>query len=324
MILQQFNSYFLLALSILSLATAVPAPDPYGDDKISVYILPGNTTFPEGIARQSNSPYFYVGSATNGDIYRGSVHRKHLTRFLTGSAYNLTSALGMKTDCKDRLYIAGGSTGTLLVFDLHTKKLLHRFSNGFSGQNETLLNDLDIDEAGNVYVTDTIQPTLFRIKASELDRPTVDLPLEKWIDLTKTMGPGGNGIVVTEDQKHLLVADIYAGEIWRVVISSRKVDKVDLGGRVIGAPDGLLIRDDILYAVNAFQVIGQFIGVIEMHPGHLTGTPVRNITSELFESPSTAAFDGEDFLVVNFQFGAIKGPAPPVLPFTVVRVPIEG
>ena len=233
MILQQINSYLLLALSILALATAVPAPDPDGNYKISVYTVPGNGTFPEGIARQPNSPYFYVGSATTGDIYRGSVYEKNLVRFLTGSTYGLLNAVGMKVDCKDRLYIAGGPTGILFVFDLSTKKLLHRFSNGF-GYNETLLNDLDIDEAGNVYVTDTFLPTLFRVTASEVDKSTVDLPLEKWTDLTGTMGPGGNGIVVTEDQKNLLVADVYAGEIWRVVISSRKVDKVDFGGVVVG------------------------------------------------------------------------------------------
>ncbi|CUS10388.1 unnamed protein product [Tuber aestivum] len=313
MILQQLNFYFLLALSILSLAAAAPAPDPNDDREISVYIVPGNETFPEGIARQPNSPYFYVGSVTTGDIYRGNIHEKHLVHFLTGSTYGLANAVGMKIDCRDRLYVAGGTTGTLFVFDLRTKKLLHRFSNGFVGMNVTLLNDLVIDEAGDVYVTDTVLPTLFRAKASEVNGPTVDLALEKWIDLTGTMGPGGNGIVVTEDQRYLLVADIYAGEIWRVAISSRKVDKVDFGGVGIGQPDGLLIRDNILYSVNSLHEIGQFIRVIKMHPGYLSGTPVRSITSGLFERPSTAAFDGNDLLVVNFQFGVEI----PVLPFTV-------
>jgi len=233
MILQQVNSYFLFALSILALVTAVPVRDSYDDHEISVYIVPGNATYPEGIARQPNSPYFYVGSALTGDIYRGSVYEKHLVHFLTGSTYGLSGALGMKIDSEDRLYVAGSFSGTLFVFDLHTKKLLHRFNNGV-GQNKTLLNDLAIDQAGNVYVTDTFLPTLFRVTATEVNKPTVDLPLEKWIDLNATMGPGGNGIVVTEDQKNLLVADINAGEIWRVVISSRKVDKVDFGGVAVG------------------------------------------------------------------------------------------
>jgi len=139
----------------------------------------------------------------------------------------------MKIDCEDRLYVAGSFSGTLFVFDLRTKKLLHRFSNGL-GQNQTLLNDLDIDQAGNVYVTDSFLPALFRVTAAEVNKPTVDLPLEKWADLTGVMGPGGNGIVVTEDQKNLLVANTLTGEIWRVVISSRKADKVDLGGVGVG------------------------------------------------------------------------------------------
>jgi len=77
-----------------------------------------------------------------------------------------------------------------------------------------------------------------------------------------------------------------------------------------------------LYSVNALHTIGEFIAVIEMHPGYLSGTPVRNITSDLFEKPSTAAFDGNDLLVVNSQFNLV--PVIPVLPFTVVRVPIWG
>ncbi|RPA98876.1 NHL repeat-containing protein [Choiromyces venosus 120613-1] len=319
MILQQLNSYFLLfALSILTLATALPSPDPDAEYKISVYIVPGNNTFPEGIARQPNSPYFYVGSVTTGDIYRGSVYEKNLVKYITGSTYGIINAVGMRVDCKDRLYVAGGPGGIVFVFDLHTKQLLHRFSNGLP-QNTTLLNDLDIDQAGNIYITDTFQPTLFRIKASDVNRQTVDLPLEKWVDTTEAFGTGGNGIVVTEDQKYLLVAaDVNAGEIWRAVISSKKIDKVNFGGAVIGVPDGLLIRKNILYSVNSRHEIGQFIQVIKMDPGNLSGTATRRITSPLFEKPSTIAFDGPDLLVVNFQYGV---PLPvPVLPFTVVRV----
>ena len=57
-----------------------------------------------------------------------------------------------------------------------------------------------------------------------------------------------------------------------------------------------------------------------MHPGYLSGTPTRNITSKLFEKPSTVAFDGNDLLAVNLQYQVEN----PVLPFTVVRVPIGG
>ena len=75
-----------------------------------------------------------------------------------------------------------------------------------------------------------------------------------------------------------------------------------------------------MYSVNAYSEIGQFIKVIQMHPGYLSGTPTRNITSELFEKPSTIAFDGNDLLAVNLQYQVEN----PVLPFTVVRVPIGG
>ena len=79
-----------------------------------------------------------------------------------------------------------------------------------------------------------------------------------------------------------------------------------------------------MYSVNGLHSIGQFIQVIEITPPYLKGKLVRRITSPLFNKPSTAAFDGEDLLVANFQYTNDVPLPPPVLPFDVVRVPIRG
>ncbi|MBG0822444.1 hypothetical protein HS048_17010 [Planomonospora sp. ID91781] len=46
------------------------------------------------------------------------------------------------------------------------------------------------------------------------------------------------------------------------------------------------------------------------------GRLLARVTDPRLHGPSTAAFDGRDLLVVNFQYGA----ASPVLPYTVVRL----
>src|SRR5689334_15373526 len=48
------------------------------------YPIPGDKTYPEGIARQHGTPYFYVGSTSDGTIYRGDIHQRATTVFLPG------------------------------------------------------------------------------------------------------------------------------------------------------------------------------------------------------------------------------------------------
>jgi hypothetical protein len=39
------------------------------------YVLPGEQVFPEGVAYQSDTGDFYVGSTTDGTVFRGNVER---------------------------------------------------------------------------------------------------------------------------------------------------------------------------------------------------------------------------------------------------------
>lgn len=222
--------YFLALLLFPHHVSSTTRPKP------SKYIVPGNNTFPEGIARQPNSQYFYVGSVITGEIFRGNIWEPNVSPFINGSAYGVVNAVGMKVTAAGHLFVAGGTSGTVFVFDVKTKQLLHRFSNGVKLQNETLLNDLDIAGDGTVYITDTFSPVVYSITPQELASPTVDLPLQGWADLNGTMGSGGNGIVVTRGGKYLLVADVFAGEIWRIDVATRVPMKVDLGEGVVCLP----------------------------------------------------------------------------------------
>jgi hypothetical protein len=77
------------------------------------YVLPGDRTFLEGLARQADSPYFCVGSTTNGTIFRGDVGNPQTSVFLPGGQDGQTSAIGMKVDAAGRLIVVGGLTGAV-------------------------------------------------------------------------------------------------------------------------------------------------------------------------------------------------------------------
>lgn len=285
----------------------------------SEYIIPGDQTYPEGIAHDPRSPYFFTGSATDGTIYRGHVSEPRAKAFIPGGRDGLTSALGMKIDDAGRLIVAGAETGKVFVFDSVTGRLLNRFTAEAEGG---LLNDLAVASNGDVYITDSFRPYLYRITRNELEHAPGDAPLKPWLNLEKTPikyteGFNLNGIVVTPDQRHLIVSKTNNSTLYRIDLRRKTAKALDLGDAKVNG-DGLLVRDDILYAVENDPQ--DAIAVLRLTHGKPRATLVRRVTDPRLRVPSTAAFDGRGtLLVVNFQ---ITDPTPQ-LPFTVVRVRVS-
>ncbi|MBG0831837.1 SMP-30/gluconolactonase/LRE family protein [Planomonospora sp. ID67723] len=288
-------------------------------DRPGVYVLAGDDAYPEGIARDPRTPYFYVGSVTDGRIYRGDVRSPQTSVWLPGNAADgRTTAGGMKVDAAGRLIVAGGATGFVWVYDTRTGALLHRFA---TATPNSMLNDVAVAGNGDVYVTDSFQPTIYRIGAAELRggsgataplRPFLDL---RGTDIVYTEGFNLNGITVTPDQRYLVVADYNDGVLHRVDLRRRTVRPIDLGGALVRG-DGLLLRGHTLYAVSNADGDGNTVNVIRLDVRSGRGRLLARVTDPRLHGPSTAAFDGRDLLVVNFQYGATS----PVLPYTVVRL----
>lgn len=287
------------------------------------YVLAGDDAYPEGIARDPRGPYFYVSSLTDGRIYRGDVRSSRTSVWLPGNAADgRTTAGGMKVDAAGRLVVAGGGTGYVWVYDTRSGALLHRFATGTANP---MLNDVALAANGDVYVTDSFEPTLYRITARQLlgGGGGATVPLRPFLDLRGTSidyddGFNLNGLVVTPDQRYLIVADYNDGALHRVDLRRRTVSAIDLGGAAVHG-DGLLMRGDLLYAVSNLDGDGNTVNVLRLHPSAGRATLLARVTDPRLHGPSTAAFDGRDLLVVNFQYGA----SDPVLPYTVVRLTIR-
>lgn len=65
-----------------------------GRDRPATYTIPGDKVFPEGIARVPHSKTFFVGSTTDGTIFRGDLRAPALTPFAAPGADGRTTAVG--------------------------------------------------------------------------------------------------------------------------------------------------------------------------------------------------------------------------------------
>ena len=292
-----------------------------------LFDLPGATVFPEGVAYQEATGDFFVGSTTDGTIFRGNVESGAVEVFVEGAPGGV--AVGLKLDGQGRLFVAGGPTGLVSVYDTTTGALIAEFGNDLAP--DTLLNDIAFSTAGDAYVTDTFNPFVYVVPAAAIAPPATTplgeatpgtgVPvggLETAIDLSDgdfvvDGVVGANGIVVTPDDQYLLIAK--SDTLFRIDLATGEAVPVDLGGAPLPG-DGLLLDGQTLYAVTDGE-----ISVVSLAADYATGELVETFADPTFADPTTIArYDG-CLLVVNSQLSAAEGGTPD-LPFTVAGVPI--
>ncbi len=156
------------------------------------YILPGAIVYPEGVAYQPETGNFFVGSTTDGTVFRGSVENGGETEvFLEPGSDGRETAVGMKVDEIGRLYIAGGDTGRIFVYDAPSGDLIRSFETPSTDM--TFLNDAAVAPNGSAYFIDSMRLVLFRVPASDGAVGGV----ESWLDLEGTAIEYGEGSTST-------------------------------------------------------------------------------------------------------------------------------
>lgn len=310
-----------------ALAVAVAAPVQAAPAPTSYLIKPtgpaSDAVFPEGVAAQGRT--FYVGSTTDGTIYRGNLARPAAKPFLRGGAGGRTSAIGLKVD-HGNLFVAGGATGRFFIYDIDSRDRVGAFRVGsppVSATAPTFLNDEVVAPDGSVYVTDSVRPVLYRIGPKGYETDGVR-KLKVFRDFTGsaleyTDGFNVNGIAVSADGKFLVLAKSNTSDLFRVRVSDGQVRRIDLGGETVSG-DGLVLTGRTLYAVERVGDLGQVVK-IRLSDRLRSGTVVRRVTNPGFDDPTTAAIAKGRLLVVNSQFGEQAAGETPD-PFTVSSIPL--
>lgn len=292
----------LVALASLVLATAAGA-----EPRPEAYVLPGPAVFPEGVAFQPSTGAFFVSSTTDGTIFRGHVSEPVAEVFLPGGQGGRTTAIGLEVD-DTRLWVAGGPTGRIFVYDTATGATLGTFETGGGG----FLNDVATTRSRDAFVTDSFRPILWRVSAGLTT-------VEPWLDFTGTpvvYGPGFNlnGIVATPDGKYLIVSKSNTAQLFRIDLATKEVVEIATDEPTGG--DGLQLQGHSLYAIAGGAIVE-----VRLSGDYSSGEVVSRTTDPSFRSPTTNAIARGRMLVVNSQF-AQRPTGTQVLPFTVSSVAI--
>ena len=287
-------------------APAAPrAAAPPGD-----YVVPGARVFPEGIAVQASTGAVFVGSTTDGTIFRAAGPGGRMERWLPGGRDGRTAVTGLEVDPRGRLFAAGRDTGRAFVYDTATRRLIRALRAPGSGR--TLVNDVAVTDAA-AYFTDSHRPVLYRAR---LDGRRVG-PLEPWLDLRGTAIPTGagfglNGIVASTDGRYLLTVHFDTGRLFRVDARTREVREVDLGGTALTTGDGMLLDGRDLLVVR--EEPGEVVPV-RLSADLLRGRAGTPFGAGRLRFPTTAALRRGRVLVVNSQLDRAPDRGRP--PFTV-------
>ncbi|MDQ3942209.1 MAG: superoxide dismutase [Actinomycetota bacterium] len=313
----------VLALTLATCGGGTGGDEDAGQDETPSsagrYVLPGEEVYPEGVTYDPQTGNFFVGSTTDGTVFRGDVGDDGEAEvFLEPGGDGRETAIGMEVDERDRLFIAGGDTGQIFVYDAASGGLIRAFDTPRS--QITFINDVAVTPGGDAYFTDSMRPILFRVPATP---DGVGEP-EEWLNFGGTPaqyeeGFNLNGIVATEDGRYLITVQSNTGRLYRIDTASKEVVEIDLGTETLTNGDGLLLDGQTLYVVRNQQGL---IVPVELSEDLSSGEVGEGISDPSFRYPTTIARAGDRLLVVNSQFDRRQSGQEPELPFTVSSIEV--
>jgi sugar lactone lactonase YvrE len=288
----------VLAALVLSLVPATAAQAKSVD-----YDLPMGGVLLEGIGLADDGSTFYVSGVNDGgNVYRGEVGEEDLELWYDGSD---TTGRGIDVDPEGRVFVAGGPTGTVRIFDA-SGALLTTVANNTAG---SFLNDLWVGPDGSVYVTDSSLPVIWRITEGD-----DGWQIEPWLDVSPTITYTPStadfdlgGIVTTKDGEYLLTSQGTTGQLWRIELDTREIVEVDLAGESIVNADGIVLKGKKLWVVQNFL---RQVSMFKLDSDASSARLARVQQTPADKTLTTAKLTHGRLLAVDSQFGFPVDTAP--------------
>lgn len=186
-----------------------------------------STTFPEGIDFDARTGSYYIGSVRHRNIIELRADGTEHYVLATGQS-NVAAILGVRVDAVHRVlwattspipqtagYTAADSVAALLRIRMSDGVIEARYNLPASPNGHTL-GDLAIGSEGDVFMTDSNEPFLYRLKpgASALTRTTS--PLFRNLQGVAPAN-GGTSVYVADYLHGLLRVDLSSGSVLRLV-----------------------------------------------------------------------------------------------------------
>lgn len=302
-----------LALVPLTPGSASPGPD-------TIALQTGS--LPEGITTGPGDTFF-AGARRDGAVRQYDTLTGELLRTVVAPREGEV-AVGLLYDAAtQRLFVAGGATGDLTVYDARNGAVLFT-ANAGSGR---FVNDVAITRDA-AYFTDSRSAQLLAVpfgKGGSLPKPGAFKVLKVKGDYSQpATGNGLNGIRVMPTGELLVVSP---GGLFAVDPRSGQADRLEVTGTLTGG-DGLVLVGRTLYVVGGTG--RDEVVQLQLSPRFDAAQVVDVLTDDDTPSdldrPTTGAVVGGDLYVVNGRFGTIGTTADGgrTLPFTVSRFDLPG
>ena len=220
--------------------------------------------YPEGVSYDEQEDFFYISSVARGEVWR--VNQKGESELFFRND-DFASTVGIQVDKKgNRLLVCVADPGVgenskdksrgklagLAIYDLKSKRQLAYYDLPPStSQSSHFANDVTTDEKGNIYVSDSFSPVIYKIdiqgKVTTFANSRLwDVPSGKF---------GLNGIVY-HSGGYLIVSHYDSGKLYKVDTSHpQNINEIDLiqqndKWRITGLDGLLLLNNETLVAVN--------------------------------------------------------------------------
>jgi sugar lactone lactonase YvrE len=248
---------------------------------------------PEGI-EVGRGTTFYVGSVANGAVYRGNLRTGTGAILVRGESGK--AATGIELDSRNRLWVAGASTGKAHVYDARTGALIRTFTFASS---DTFINDVVVTPEA-AYFTDSRKAVLYKVPIGPGGALGAVQTLPVGGDFVLASGFNLNGIDSTPNGKTLVAVQSNTGKLFRIDPATGIARVIALGGESVPNGDGILLTGKTLYVV---QNQLNRVAVIALTPNLASGRVVTRLSDPDFAVPTTIDDHGRRLYAVNARFG---------------------
>lgn len=265
-------------------------------------------SYPEGITYLSKDDTFLVSSIRTGTIGKVTKTGKYQS-FINDE--KLISSLGLLLDEKrNNLWVAISDLGlsnrsteatktklaAVAVYDATTGKRKAFYDLSHLAKGTHLTNDLTMDTDGNIYVTDSFSPVIYKIDTK--GNSTVFASSE----LFKGDGVNLNGIAYHPDG-YLLTIKYNSGELFRVDIKNpKKISKVEINEPIKGG-DGLILMSNNKLVIVQNQGNDSVIELTSTDSWHKAKIKSKKKTSQSF--PTTGIKVKNSVFVLNGRLDSL-------------------
>jgi sugar lactone lactonase YvrE len=269
MISRALSARRLLVLLLMAVVALLPAT-------AGAATFPGTIPLPdgwqpEGIAAGRGTS-LYVGSIPTGAVWKGDARTGSGDVLVPGQP-GVRSAIGIKVDRRNRLFVAGGATGKAFIYDAATGADLASYQLATPGA-ATFVNDVAVTRKA-AWFTDSSAAQLYMLPLGRHGR----LPGQDKVrtlalrgDFELGANPNLNGIVAARGGRTLLSVQTSSGKLFRINPRSGVARQVDLGRASLDNGDGMLLAGRVLFVVqNRLNQIAVVVLSKSLDRGRLEG-----------------------------------------------------